>query len=244
MRKSLLVSGIWKALVVIALGGAAYGLSLSSPEVQKGSEQGVIMTLPETVGSFQGEDQEVSESERVILPEDTEFARKMYRDASGDQINAQIVLAGGEKRSIHRPEICLPAQGWNIKTGQAVPMTLNDGTELDVMRLDIARPVEVQPGVHKELRSIFLYWFVGKNMTTPHHWQRLAHANWDRVLHNINHRWAYIVVSAPVLEGFSPNGKGHAETEKMLKEFLRELAPQIMSPEVRASLPRADAAGS
>jgi hypothetical protein len=100
------------------------------------------------------------------------------------------------------------------------------------MRLIIARPVEVRPGVHKELTSIFLYWFVGKDMTTPYHWKRLAHANWDKVVHNINHRWAYVIVSAPVLEGFLPNGRNEEATMKMLEDFVAEVAPQIMEPSV------------
>jgi hypothetical protein len=93
--------------------------------------------------------------------------------------------------------------------------------------------VEVRAGEHKQLNSIFLYWFVGKDMTTPFHWMRLVHANWDRVVHNINHRWAYIVVSAPVLEGFTPQGKSEAETMKMLESFVAELAPEIMQPSVK-----------
>lgn len=198
-----------------------------------GDQQGVIMNLPTQVGTFSGQDQDISESERVILPKDTEFARKVYKNFGGEQINAQIVLAGGEKRSIHRPEICLPAQGWNIKTGQAVPIKLDDGRVLDVMKLDISKPVEIQPGVRKELTTIFLYWFIGKNMTTPYHWLRLGHANWDRVVHNINHRWAYVIVSAPVLDGFTPGGKNYEETKEILERFVGELAPQIMTEEVK-----------
>lgn len=223
---------LWQAVVVLILAGIIYALCRNTPNISAGTEAGVIMDLPITVGEFLGTDQPVSESELHMLPKDTGFAKKLYKNFGSDQISTQIVLAGGEKRSIHRPEVCLPAQGWNLKAGHAIPVTLNNGRTLDVMKLTIARPIEVQPGVHKELTSVFLYWFVGKNMTTPHHWMRLAHANWDRVVHNINHRWAYVIVSAPVLDGFAPGGKNEEETLAMLKEFIAEVAPKIMQPSV------------
>jgi len=218
--------------VVAILAAGAYVFCRSSPSITTGTESGVIMNLPEIVDGFTGEDQPVSDSERHMLPKDTEFAKKVYKNFGGQQISSQIVLAGGEKRSIHRPEVCLRAQGWTLKTGETVPVVLDNGQTLDVMKLIIARPVEVRPGVQKELTSIFLYWFVGKNMTTPYHWERLAHTNWDRIAHNINHRWAYVIVSAPVLEGFVPGGKSQAETLELLKSFVAELAPEITRPSV------------
>jgi len=222
-----------RAGLVVVLSAVVYLLCISTPESKEGSVAGVIMKLPDTVDGFTGEDQPVSEAELRMLPKDTGFAKKAYKDNEGDQISSQIVLAGGEKRSIHRPEICLPAQGWNLKTGSVVPITLDDGRTLDVMRLIISKPLEIRPGVTKELTSIFLYWFVGKNITTPRHEVRLAHTNWDKIVHNINHRWAYVIVSAPVLEGFSPNGKNEEDTMKMLEAFVGEIAPQIMEPSVQ-----------
>lgn len=233
MKNTNLVPTLTRAGLVLVLGGLIFALCRSTPETQAGTVAGVIMKLPDAVDGFTGEDQPVSEAEIRMLPKDTGFAKKAYKNAGGDQISSQIVLAGGEKRSIHRPEICLPAQGWNLKTGQAIPITLDNGLTLDVMRLIISRPVEIRPGVHKELTSIFLYWFVGKDMTTPYHWVRLGHANWDKVVHNVNHRWAYVIVSAPVLEGFIPHGKNQEQTMEMLRSFVAEVAPEIMNPSVK-----------
>lgn len=227
---------IIRCVVVLLFGGLAYGLCRSTPEANSPSEAGVIMNLPDHVGSLSGTDQEVSEAERVILPGDTQFAKKMYKNFSGDQINCQIVLAGGEKRSIHRPEICLPAQGWNKKSSETVPIVLSDGRILNVTKLVISRMVEVQPGVQKELTSLFLYWFIGKTTTTPHHWYRILHTDLDRVMYNVNHRWAYVIVSAPILDGFVPGGKNSQETLDSLKSFIAELAPQILKPSVQMEM--------
>ncbi|MFZ4774606.1 MAG: exosortase-associated EpsI family protein [Terrimicrobiaceae bacterium] len=221
--KFLLRCGIFLGLAVIV-----YFLCRQNPDAQINMESGVNLNLPEQVGSFTGKETEVSESEKVILPKDTQFAKMLYSSLGGAQINCQVVLSGGEKRSIHRPETCLPAQGWTKKTSQVIPIKLDDGRTLEVMKLVISRPVEVQPGVRKELTSLFLYWFVGKDITTPRHWYRILHTDWDRVVHGVSHRWAYVIVSAPVLEGFVPGAKNQEQTLESLKEFIGEIAPDII----------------
>jgi len=189
---------------------------------------GVIMTLPSSVGNFSGRDQETSEGERTVLPKDTEIIKKVYTNPVGEIINAQIVLSGAEKRSIHRPELCLPAQGWSITGRQYLSVKLADGRTITVMCDAITRQVEVAPGVSRPLTSLFCYWFVGDGATTASHVKRILLTSWDRVVHHKNHRWAYIAVSAPVLEGFLPGGKSVRGTEVMISDFIAQIAPGIM----------------
>jgi hypothetical protein len=196
-------------------------------EKQSMTESGVVMELPTIIGSFTGKNQEASEGERSILPKDTEIVKKAYLDLSQDVINAQIVLAGVEKRSIHRPEFCLPAQGWTIQKEKVVPIPMKNGQTLNVMQVEITRPIEVRPGEHKNLTSFYVYWFVGDGVTTPYHSTRILLNSWDRVMHHKNHRWAYVAVSAPVLEGFKQDGKNAEETKKMINEFIAELEPSF-----------------
>lgn len=219
----ILRSGVFLGLAVIV-----FFLSRQNPDARIHLEGGVNLNLPDHIGSFNGKPLEVSDSEKAILPKDTQFAKMLYTSLGGEQINCQIVLAGGEKRSIHRPETCLPGQGWTKKSSEVIPVRLDDGRTLEVTKLVIARPVEVQPGVQKELTSLFLYWFVGKDITTPHHWKRILLTDWDRVVHGISHRWAYVIVSAPVLEGFVSGGKNQEQTLDSLKEFIGEIAPEII----------------
>lgn len=189
---------------------------------------GVIMSLPATVGAFSGRDQETSEGERTVLPKDTEIIKKVYTNSVGEIINAQIVLSGAEKRSIHRPELCLPAQGWSITGRQYLPVKLADGRTITVMCDMITRQVDVAPGVSRPLTSLFCYWFVGDGATTASHVKRILLTSWDRVIHHKNHRWAYIAVSAPVLEGFLPGGKSVPATQAMISDFIAQIAPGIM----------------
>lgn len=234
--KESAISSLWRSGLVIILTAATIAFCVWGSPPSARSESGIDLNLPDSVGKFWGTKQEVSEAERVILPPDTEFAKKLYSDGQGDNINCQIVLAGAEKRSIHRPEVCLPGQGWTLKSGQTLTIPLDNGQSLQVMNLTISRPVTLSNGLQKELTSYFMYWFVGKDTTTASHFVRILKTNMDMLLHNTNHRWAYIIVSAPILEGFTPDGKNADQTLDMLKKFIGEVAPQIMQKEQKAAI--------
>jgi hypothetical protein len=224
----------WRTGTLMALAGITLWLARQSTPPDIAPEAGVVMKLPTLIGEFWGTDEPISPSELAMLPGDTEFAKKIYQDLSGNSLTAQIVLSGGEKRSIHRPEICLPAQGWSIQAGEVIPVTLANGREMEVMNLTIVRDIEVAPGERRPLKSHFLYWFVGKDTTTPHHLVRLAKTNWDMVMKKLQHRWAYVIVSAPVLEGFRPGAKSDAQTLEMLKDFIRQAVPKFQLSEMPA----------
>lgn len=217
-----------RVIVVLILSIATVLAFKLTSSVNSTTESGVNMTLPSRVNGFSGKDAVASEGEKYVLPKDTEIVKKIYSDSFGDPINAQVVLAGAEKRSIHRPELCLPAQGWSIDRRETIPVRLADGRSITVMADHISRPVEISPGVMKTLPSLYCYWFVGNGVSTSSHFHRLLLTSWDRVIHHKNHRWAYIAVSAPVLQGFTPNGKDGKATQKMVVDFIAALAPSVM----------------
>jgi len=217
-----------RVIVVLILSIATVLAFKLTSSVNSTTESGVNMTLPSRVNGFSGKDAVASEGEKYVLPKDTEIVKMIYSDSFGDPINAQVVLAGAEKRSIHRPELCLPAQGWSIDRRETIPVRLADGRSITVMADHISRPVEISPGVMKTLPSLYCYWFVGNGVSTSSHLHRLLLTSWDRVIHHKNHRWAYIAVSAPVLQGFMPNGKDAKATQKMIIDFIAALAPSVM----------------
>ncbi len=219
---------VWKIVVLALAVGVTYVACLNAPRADLSPQAGVRMNLPERVANFTGQSQEVTKSERVLLPPDTQFEKKVYTGPNNETINAQIVLAGAERRSIHRPEVCLPGQGWTIKSSSTVSVPLATGRELEVTLLRIVRPVELPNGRTRELETLFCYWFVGHGITTPSHLVRVLRSHLDVLLHNMNHRWAYVIVAAPVLEGFRPGGKDNAQTLAMIKDFIANLAPEIM----------------
>ena len=217
-----------RILVVVALGLATVLAFHFSSSVNTPTQSGVIMNLPTYVGDFIGRDEVPSEGEKYVLPKDTEIVKKSYTTSTGDMLSANVVLAGAEKRSIHRPELCLPAQGWSINGEHEVPVRLVDGRTISVMQVSISRPIQNSAGDTRTLNSYYYYWFVGNGITTASHVTRLLINSWDRVLHHKNHRWAYVAVSGPILEGFKRDGKDAEETQSMIADFIAEMAPQVM----------------
>ena len=132
----------WRTGVVVALSALTIWLCRESAPPNIAPESGVVMDLPTLVGEYWGTSEPVSPSELALLPADTEFEKRIYQDLSGNSLTAQVVLSGGEKRSIHRPEVCLPGQGWSIQAGEVVPVTLANGRTLDVMKLTLNREIE------------------------------------------------------------------------------------------------------
>jgi hypothetical protein len=217
-RRSWILAGIVAATVAA---------TLLSPGTNSPSQAGVLMQLPIVVNVFAGVEQGMSPAERAILPADTELVRKVYHSLQDDQIQASIVLAGGEKRSIHRPEVCLPGQGWTIKSSEVVPVKLKDGTTMKATLLTLERTIPTGPGKSITLQSLFLYWFVGKNITTPSHLTRVWLTSWDRVIHNLNHRWAFISLNSLVMDNLKQGGKNREQTLQMLQGFAADLVPKI-----------------
>ena len=222
---------IGRFLVVIALGLATVLAFHFSSSVNTPTQSGVIMNLPTYVGDFIGKDEAPSAGEKYVLPKDTEIVKKSYTNSIGDMLSANVVLAGAEKRSIHRPELCLPAQGWSINREHEVPIRLADGRTISVMQVSISRPIQNTAGETRTLNSYYYYWFVGNGITTASHVTRLLINSWDRVMHHKNHRWAYVAVSGPILEGFKRDGKNAEETQSMIADFIAEMAPQVMKKE-------------
>jgi EpsI family protein len=224
---------------VVAIIGLGLLLTATTSDVTRVSEAGIKLVndqplLPESAGDWTGGEQSgLSEDERKILPADTEGARRLYTDKAGDQIQCSVVLAGRDVTSIHRPEYCLPGQGWNIQTEhvERIPVASAPGGTLGVMRMNAVRDVQLRDGRKAQARTIFVYWFVGKDRVTPHHWQRILWTTKDRVLHNTNHRWAYFLIYAPVTGDATAEGLGRSEKQTMdlVARFVQDIYPALAS---------------
>jgi len=230
-------------LLAILLGGMS---AIHFLPKQQSFEQprGVTLELPKLVGGiWYGRDLEVSDRERGGLGAGTEFARKSYTNARGDEIQASIVLSGRDMNtSIHRPEWCLPAQGWTIAESQSAKLFLPDRGALPTTRLANMRlirdpatgePVPGRDGQPLTIRNLDYYWFVGYTGPTGSHFRRNCMDIADRLIHGYNQRWAFVMVMANVTEDFRTNGLNSEQTDAMLQEFIKKLVPAIHQESVR-----------
>jgi EpsI family protein len=202
------------------------------PKAPKAVSAGIAMTLPDIVGAWIGEDAEVTEREREILAKDTQFARKIYTGPAGDQIFVSIVLSGDDMtNSIHRPERCLPAQGWTIQSSERRTIPLKAGGQFPLTKLRTLRMVERREKSSAPLYDLNYYWFVGSHEMTASHLTRTEIDLRDRILHGYNQRWAYVTVTSLVTEHWKNPQRTEVETSEMIEKFVQELAPALKTPD-------------
>jgi EpsI family protein len=187
----------------------------------------IELSLPQSVVGWDGVDQPISQAEREVLGPDTQFSRKLYTNGVGDQIYASIVLSGSDMNtSIHRPERCLPAQGWTISDSKTIPLSTSNG-RLETTRLHNIRSVRSDDGQARTLNSLDYYWFVGHSDVTSSHFERTWIDMRDRVLKGQNQQWAYVTVAAAITKDFKIFGRTEQETDELIRGFIRDFVPTV-----------------
>lgn len=136
----------------------------------------------------------ISIAEKTSLPPDTVIVKKRYVDPSGESIFAMVVATGKERRSIHRPETCLPAQGNSIERSRCLTVDIPGRRPLKVMLLDLRSARSGPDGTGQNRYSAYAYWFVSPDCETPYHIERIIRTSTDRAFRGISYRWAYISV--------------------------------------------------
>ena len=227
---------LWRcgALLLLTL---AVGLSyLLNPPLDLEAQSGVVLDLPVVMGDYIGKKGAITPIELHLLPADTEFARRYYDDSHGHEINCSIVLSGAEQRSIHRPEGCLTGQGWTIVGQDYIPISLLSGHQMEARKLTLERRVQAPSGGTVVIHAFYIYWFVGQNVTTASEMHRVLLSNWDRVVHNKAHRWAYVSVFSLVTDNLRNDGLGldQPQTESLLVDFLKQVVPTFQISEMPA----------
>jgi len=171
----------------------------------------------------------MSLAEYDALPHDTEFVKSIYTNDVGGQMFVSIVLSGKERSSIHRPERCLVGQGntivnqhfWNVLIPQVVEVPLKERKPLKVALLETVRNYRGADGERKTYYSYYAYWFVGQSRETPSHYARMLWLAWDRVVHSIGNKWAYIAIAGEREEG--------SDTYKQeIIDFVQKLYPDLL----------------
>ncbi|MCB1098069.1 MAG: exosortase-associated EpsI family protein [Verrucomicrobiae bacterium] len=217
-----------RTVIFVMMAATTVGLCHVFPNAAMNPEAGIVMRLPEVVPGQDGEEIPVSEEEKYWLPGDTETVKRRYFPYGASEemkswasLSATLILSGGDKRSLHRPEVCLTAQGWSIPKREVVKLDTGGGP-LEVMDLHLVREAETQDGRTVKIRAHYVYWWVGRDVSTPHAWQRIMLSAANNIFRNINDRWAYPSVMVTVL------GEG-AEAEGAARErafdFIRQYAP-------------------
>lgn len=216
----------------------------------------LLKELPENFASWSGVPQEPGEREKLILAKDTEFRRMSYTssDFRRPQVEASLVFSGKNlNESIHRPEVCLRAQGWEFVSERSVSFTgiLPDGEVLPLREIVCRRkivkqesadaPVEdvLTPDGEQAFRwRVFYYTFIGHEVIVSGHYERTLQDIRSRIVGGYDQRWAYATFSSPITGKYLEQGFTIGELEPMslerttehIKDFLQSLLPSVIMP--------------
>ena len=217
---------------ILALSSMAAWLTHRVDQITPVSQCGVVLAenqidpkpLPSLLSfDWAGQNVEVSKEERELLPDDTGFARRNYVNLlnPGKRVFVSIVLSGADRSSIHRPEVCLVAQGWTVngKFQHDFDIPAIDGGRLPVTILRIERYDRNAKQVGGKASGLYAYWFVGGEVVVPSHTERFVRTALDRFLKLKTHRWAYVVAQT-----LTPDGEesGLARIEEVIRQVLPE----------------------
>ena len=126
---------------------------------------GIVMMkidLPEHVLDFTSTN--VPEPQVVLgyLPPDSSYAERLYSAPDGLQVTATIVLMGGDRTSIHKPDYCLPGQGWTIRSRKTASLAIAGATpyELPVSEWVISNSLQTPDGRTEAVSGVYIFWFV------------------------------------------------------------------------------------
>jgi len=158
--------------------------------------------------------QKIAAGEKKKLPVDTEILKRNYHAPDGRTYIISVVISGTSRRSIHRAELCLPAQGYQIQSTGSHPLNVPGG------RPRQARIIQAQHSL-TPIPFTLAYWFVSRNWECTSSAKRIYIDVWDRSIHNRINRWAMVAVNiSPPLD--------NPENQEAFEAFLGEFYPQIL----------------
>lgn len=201
--------------------------------------------LPLQFGSMHGKRVSVTGEELKILAKDTEFERVQYGNRSNPRqplVEVSVVFSGKDlNNSIHRPERCLQSQGWNFTKERTVVVkgVLPDGGDLPFREIVCTKPVVLEDGRKIKTQRVQYYTFFGHSTITESHYGRTLTDMKDRLFKGYDQQWAYATFSMPVTQIFADQGLADPasvytleQTEKMLEEFIKMIAPLVVDQQV------------
>ena len=148
----------------------------------------VLCELPDVrlteIPGFTSEELEPSEADRHVLPADTVIDRRLYTAPNGAWFQVSMVFGGKSKSSIHRPELCLPGQGFQMTDPRDVTVGGVDWHLVTLSRKDSPK-------------LGFAYTFFNQDgYRTSSHLRRIFRDVWDRSILGRIDRWAMVTVNA------------------------------------------------
>lgn len=137
----------------------------------------------------------ISIGEMKLLPDNTPIFRREYIREGSPAVQATVVFSGIERRSIHRPQICLVSQGNRITNEYDYEIKTGPNTTLNVKILELQQSFEEDDGSKTFISSIYAYWLFNPERETNSHLRRFLYMAIDNSLRNYRPRWGYVSIT-------------------------------------------------
>ena len=205
----------WLLLVaaLVLMAGTAGALTwlranqkLGQPGLKATAIPGSVMmkiALPERVPGFTSTNMPEPQTVIDYLPKDTSYAGRLYTATNGLQINSTVILMGADRTSIHKPDYCLPGQGWSIneKSVVNIPVAGPQNYQLRVAKWMVGNVYQTPDGQKHEVSGLYVFWFVADGEQTTDNYQRMWWLGRDLLRTGVLQRWAYVAYFAMCAPG-------------------------------------------
>lgn len=223
-------TGLARGLPLVGFAGVLLFLCAITPVNQGLSEPGLKLALPVMVDQFYGQELTMSAQERAVFEEGVELVRRRYTDLQDRAIMGTIVMSGPITQSLHRPEVCLPGQGWQIAEQRRVTIRPPNDDPFEASLLRLFREVELRDGRRVRLRGYNVFWYAGYGISTPDYQQHIIITHRDAIFRNLRHRWSmasFFLEVAPDMLEEEPNPMQDVAAISLLTDFVGRIAPAI-----------------
>ena len=220
-------------IVLVLIAGTAGALTwlranqkLGRPGIQATAIPGSVMMqidLPANVPGFTSTNMPEPQTVIDYLPKDTSYAGRLYTATNGLQINSTLILMGADRTSIHKPEYCLPGQGWSInkKAVVSIPVSAAQTNQLHVARWVVGNAYQTPDGQKHAVSGLYVFWFVADGEQTPDNYERMWWLGRDLLQTGVLQRWAYVAYFA-----MCEPGQEDATFEQM-QDLITHSVPEI-----------------
>jgi hypothetical protein len=190
----------------------------------------VKLALPERVLDFDSTNLPTADVVLGYLPKDTSYAQRHYFATNGDWAMANVTLMGTDRTSIHRPDYCLPGQGWQIneKMEVKIPIAGTQPYTLPVYKWVVGKTVPGPDGKDQSISGIYVFWFVTDGEVTDDFAAMLKSMFFNLVHHGVLQRWAYVSYFSVCLPGRED------ATFARMKDLIAASVPEFQLPPATA----------
>lgn len=180
------------------------------------------VALPKRVLNYDSTNAPITKVELSWLPADTTYARRVYFRSDAYPLQVNVVMMGLDRSSIHKPQICLTGQGWQVISESADTISLagTSAVNLPVWKMIAQQPQTLADGSQRMVKAVYVYWFVADGHVTARHGQRMWWMARELLTTGTLQRWAYVSVLGLCLPG------QEEETYERIREFIAESAPE------------------